>query len=53
MFMLVQFFIPHPVFKSIYKEILNWARVIGVFAIVIGVGTTGGSHADLLDGSTA
>ena len=38
-FMLVQFFIPHPAFVSIYKEILNWARVIGVFAVVIGVGT--------------
>lgn len=39
MFMLVQFFIPHPTFVSIYKEILNWARVIGVFAVVLGVGT--------------
>ena len=38
-FMLVQFFIPHPAFVRIYKEILNWARVIGVFAVVIGVGT--------------
>jgi len=37
--MLVQFFIPHPAFVSIYVEILNWARVIGVFAVVIGVGT--------------
>lgn len=38
-FMLVQFFIPHPAFTSIYKGILNWARIIGVFALVIGIGT--------------
>ena len=39
MFMLIQFFIPHPAFISIKTEVLNWARVIGVFAMVIGVGT--------------
>jgi hypothetical protein len=39
MFMLVQFFIPHPTFVTIKVEVLNWARVIGVFAVVIGVGT--------------
>jgi hypothetical protein len=38
-FMLVQFFIPHPAFTSVYKGVLRWARVIGVFALVIGVGT--------------
>ena len=36
--MLTQFFIPHSSFKIVYKEVLNWARVIGVFALVIGVG---------------
>jgi len=38
-FMLVQFFVPHPVFNSIYKGVLGWAYIIGVFALVIGVGT--------------
>jgi len=36
--MLVQFFIPHAAFNSVYKGILAWGRVIGVFALVIGVG---------------
>ncbi len=39
MFMLIQFFIPHPVFASIYEGVLRWAMVIGVFAVAIGVGT--------------
>ena len=38
-FMLVQFFIPHPAFVSVYKGVLDWARVIAVFAAVIGIGT--------------
>ena len=36
--MLTQFFIPHSSFKIVYKGVLSWARVIGVFALVIGVG---------------
>ena len=36
--MLVQFFIPHAAFNSVYKGVLAWGRVIGVFALVIGVG---------------
>jgi hypothetical protein len=39
MFMLVQFFIPHPAFVNIYRGVLGWARIIRVFALVIGVGT--------------
>ena len=38
-FMLVQFFVPHPAFASIYKGALRWERIIRVFAIVIGIGT--------------
>lgn len=37
-FMLIQFFIPHAAFNSVYKGVLAWGRVIGVFALVIGVG---------------
>ncbi len=38
-FMLIQFFIPHPVFAAVYEGALKWAIVIGVFAVVIGIGT--------------
>ena len=37
--MLVQFFIPHPAFASVYKGVLRWARIIGIFALIIGIGT--------------
>lgn len=43
-FMLIQFFIPHPAFTDIYKGVLRWARIIGVFALVIGVGTLAKLH---------
>ena len=36
--MLIQFFIPHAAFKSVYNGILGWAAVIGIFALIIGVG---------------
>lgn len=38
-FMLVQFFIPHPVFSSIYTDALRWVYVISVFAAMIGIWT--------------
>lgn len=37
--MLIQFFIPHPAFVSVFEVVLRWAIVIGVFAVIIGVGT--------------
>jgi len=37
--MLIQFFIPHPAFVSIYEGVLRWAVVMGVFAVAIGIGT--------------
>ena len=39
MFMLIQFFVPHPAFVSIYNGVIGWARIIGIFALVIGTGT--------------
>lgn len=39
MFMLVQFFIPHPIFTSIYTTALRWVYVISVFATAIGIWT--------------
>jgi len=38
-FMLIQFFIPHPVFAGLYEGAHKWVIVIGVFAVVIGIGT--------------
>jgi hypothetical protein len=38
-FMLIQFFIPHPVFAAVYEGAHKWVIVIGVFAVVIGIGT--------------
>jgi len=37
--MLVQFFVPHPAFVSVFEVVLRWAIVIGIFAVVIGIGT--------------
>ena len=37
--MLIQFFIPHPIFSGVYENAHKWAIVIGVFAVVIGIGT--------------
>ena len=36
--MLIQFFVPHAALKSIFQGVQGWVRVIGVFALVIGVG---------------
>ena len=44
MFMLVQFFIPHPAFASVYKGAIRWTLIISFFALVIGVGTLARLH---------
>ena len=35
--MIVQFFIPHPPFTNMYIKLLDWAIIIGIFALVIGL----------------
>lgn len=35
--MIVQFFIPHPPFTRMYEKLLDWAIIIGIFAVVIGL----------------
>lgn len=35
--MIVQFFIPHPPINNMYKGLLSWTRIIGIFALVIGL----------------
>ena len=37
LFMIVQFFIPHPPFTSMYEKLLDWSIIIGIFALVIGL----------------
>ena len=35
-FMLVQFFVPHPVFTKGYQNVLDWMQIIFVFALLVG-----------------
>jgi len=35
--MIVQFFVPHPPFTDMYNRLLDWAIIIGIFALVIGL----------------
>src|SRR4030042_6302821 len=35
-FMLVQFFVPHPLFSQGYQNVLDWVQIIYVFALLVG-----------------
>lgn len=35
--MIIQFFIPHPPFTNMYEKLLDWAIIISIFAVVIGL----------------
>lgn len=35
--MIIQFFVPHPPFTNMYEELLSWVRIIGIFALIIGL----------------
>lgn len=37
LFMLVQFFVPHPVGTEVYETVLDWVQIIYVFALFVGV----------------
>ncbi len=39
LFMLGQFFVPHKTGEEIYDALLVWARIIGAFALVLGIGS--------------
>lgn len=39
LFMIVQFFIPHQSFANIYQEFNNWTIIIGIFTMVVGIGS--------------
>lgn len=38
-FMIIQFFVPHPISNTIYEVVLRWVRIIAIFALVLGVGS--------------
>lgn len=43
--MIVQFFVPHPPFNTIYDKVsLEWWRIVGMFALVLAVGNLINTH---------
>lgn len=44
LFMIIQFFVPHAVGTQGYDLFLNWARIIGAFAFVLGIGSLFRTH---------
>ncbi len=45
-FMFVQFFIPHQMIKASFEDALDWAIIIGAFALVLGLGSLFRTHLD-------
>jgi len=43
-----QFFVPHKTGEEIYDALLTWARIIGAFALVLGVGSLFRRHLETL-----
>ncbi len=46
LFMLVQFFVPHPVSTAFYETILEWIQVVWCFALVVGIASIVRHHTD-------
>ncbi len=44
--MFVQFFIPHQMIKASFEDALDWAIIIGAFALVLGLGSLFRTHID-------
>ncbi len=38
-FMIVQYFIPHRYMANIYQEFNNWTIIIGIFTMIVGIGS--------------
>ena len=45
-FVIVQFFVPHYSLQVYYEQLLDWAIIIGAFALVLGLGSLFRSHID-------
>ena len=43
-FMIVQFFIPHRIMANIYQEFNNWTIIIGIFTMIVGIGSLMSVH---------
>lgn len=46
LFVLVQFFVPHQRLEEIFRMVLDWAIIIGIFALVLGLGSLFRTHWD-------
>jgi hypothetical protein len=46
--MLGQYFVPHKTGEEIYDALLAWARIIGAFALVLGVGSLFQRHVEAI-----
>lgn len=44
LFMIIQYFVPHGSFLYLYKEFNNWTIIIGIFTIIVGVGSLVSVH---------
>ena len=42
--MIVQFFVPHRSFAFLYQEFNNWTIIIGIFTMVVGIGSLTSVH---------
>ena len=45
-FMAVQFFVPHEIGQGGYEMLLKWARLVGAFALVLGIASLWRTHGD-------
>lgn len=43
-FMIIQFFVPHPISNTAYEIVLRWVRIIAIFALVLGIGSLAMYH---------
>jgi hypothetical protein len=43
-FMMFQYFVPHQISSDIYQELNNWTIIIGIFTMVIGIGSLVSVH---------
>jgi len=46
LFMAVQFFVPHEMFHGSLENVLAWVRIVGAFALVLGIGSLLRTHWD-------
>ncbi len=44
LFMAVQFFVPHEAFQYSFDSLLAWVRIVGAFALVLGIGSLLRTH---------